>query len=73
MELFYNQEFIDFTVNFVSFQWDLFNNLEIPGYIQSIFMLGVLVGNLLSGKLSDSYGRKTVLFRGKSWFNDLRP
>ncbi|XP_043561305.1 solute carrier family 22 member 5-like isoform X1 [Chiloscyllium plagiosum] len=46
-------------------EWDLVcdNNWKGP-FTTSIFFLGVLCGSIISGQLSDRYGRKVVLFGG---------
>ncbi|XP_067838663.1 organic cation/carnitine transporter 2-like [Heptranchias perlo] len=46
-------------------EWDLVcdNNWKGP-FTTSVFFLGVLCGSIVSGQLSDKYGRKVVLFGG---------
>uniref|UniRef100_UPI00398EA0FE organic cation/carnitine transporter 2-like n=1 Tax=Pristiophorus japonicus TaxID=55135 RepID=UPI00398EA0FE len=46
-------------------EWDLVcdNNWKGP-FTTSVFFLGVLCGSIISGHLSDRYGRKVVLFGG---------
>ncbi|XP_067884882.1 organic cation/carnitine transporter 2-like [Heterodontus francisci] len=46
-------------------EWDLVcdNNWKGP-FTTSVFFLGVLCGSIISGQLSDRYGRKVVLFGG---------
>ncbi|XP_041049565.1 solute carrier family 22 member 5-like isoform X1 [Carcharodon carcharias] len=44
-------------------EWDLVCNNGWKGpFSMSVFFLGVLVGSLISGQLSDRFGRKVVLF-----------
>lgn len=49
-------------------EWHLPSNSNVPSFIQSLFMLGVLVGSLLFGQLADSLGRKVVYSKAFSLF-----
>ncbi|XP_078481452.1 solute carrier family 22 member 15-like [Ciona intestinalis] len=44
-------------------QWKLQDSMWIVGLIKSIYFLGVLLGNLFIGQLSDKFGRKAVLYK----------
>jgi len=47
-------------------EWNLFGNTEVASYIQSLYMFGILLGNLVFGQLADSFGRKNVF--SKTYF-----
>lgn len=43
-------------------QWDLVCDREgLRGFSQTIFMLGILIGNMVIGGLADKYGRRMPL------------
>nr|CAB3266140.1 solute carrier family 22 member 15-like [Phallusia mammillata] len=44
-------------------EWGLFDKMWIVDLTQSVFMGGVLVGNMIIGQLSDTFGRKAVLYK----------
>ncbi|CAK8683378.1 unnamed protein product [Clavelina lepadiformis] len=44
-------------------EWKLYDKMWTVDLVQSIFMFGVLMGNLLIGQLSDKFGRKSVLYK----------
>jgi len=52
--------------NTIISEWNLFENTEVTSYIQSLYMFGVLLGNLFFGQLADSFGRKYVF--SKTYF-----
>lgn len=52
---------IETTQNTIISEWDLYSNEKtVVSFIQSLYMFGVLLGNLVFGELADSYGRKAV-------------
>jgi len=53
------------------FQWNLYEQDWIPRLLSSIFMFGVMIGNLVFGQLSDKFGRKSVLYKGKVFSTQL--
>lgn len=46
--------------NTIISEWGLFERTEVSSFIQSLFMFGVLIGNLVFGSLADTYGRKKI-------------
>ncbi|XP_078413527.1 organic cation/carnitine transporter 2-like [Cetorhinus maximus] len=55
----------DIHISTIATEWDLVcdNNWKGP-FTSSVLFLGVLCGSIISGHLSDRYGRKVVLFGG---------
>ncbi len=68
----------DFNISFementVITEFDLFckKNHLVP-LVNSFFMLGILLGSVIFGVLSDLYGRKNILLAGNSTFKNLK-